>query len=120
ISACGRHYQTLDSGQVDLSFAGRLTSSSPSLAAIQRIRTGDPVRLQKNGERWSLIDRDGTAVGRLARSYAPPRGAVFLDGYVTAAITARRGDSEAPFHHLLRRDRWEVVLAELVFEAAAC
>ncbi len=31
----------------------------------------------------------------------------------------RREDGDEDYHHLLRRDEWEVVLPELVFEAGA-
>ena len=74
-SQCMMHYQKLDLSQVDLSFAGRLREGNPSLEAIRRLRTGDPVSLVRSGDRWLIHDGAGTTVGRLAQSYQPPPGA---------------------------------------------
>ena len=56
---------------------------------------------------------------RLARAFAPPEGTTFLRGEVAAILTWRREDGDEEYHHLLRRDEWEVVLPELVFAAGA-
>ena len=42
-----------------------------------------------------------------------------LRGEVAAILTWRREDGDEEYHHLLRRDEWEVVLPELVFAAGA-
>lgn len=51
------------------------------------------------------------------RAFAPPDGAAFLRGEVAAILIWRREDGDEDFHHLLRRDEWNVVLPELVFES---
>ena len=38
---------------------------------------------------------------------------------VAAILRWRREDGDEDYHHLLRRDAWEVVLPELVFQAEA-
>ena len=46
-----------------------------------------------------------------------PKGTIFLRGEVAAILHWRREDGDEEYHHLLRRDAWEVALPELVFEA---
>jgi ATP-dependent DNA helicase RecQ len=115
-SACRRHYQTLNLSQIDLSYAGRLSEDHPALKAIQQLRVEDELSLEKHLGRWLLRDRHGNVVARLARSYNPPPHAKFVRGRVLAITVRRRHDAEADYHHLLRRDIWEVVVPELVFE----
>lgn len=114
-SQCMMHYQTLDLSQVDLSFAGRLHEGNPSLEAIRRLRTGDPISLARRGDRWLIHDSAGMPVGRLAQSYEPPPGTDFVRGEVAAVLVRRREDSSTDYQDRLRRDRWEVVLPDLVF-----
>ncbi|WP_246249312.1 RecQ family ATP-dependent DNA helicase [Chelativorans alearense] len=115
-SRCHNHYQTLDMSQIDLSFAGRLKTGHPSLAAIRRLRVGDEVKLDRAGNRWLLLDREGNTVSRLSQSYKPPEQAVFARGQVVAVTVRRREDSDAQYHATLLQDQWEVVVPELVFE----
>ena len=60
---------------VDLGFAGRRRTGDPMHRAIAAVSIGDPldVRVTKDG-RWQLLDSDGRAVGRLAKSFRPPSG----------------------------------------------
>ena len=102
---------------VDLSFAGRLPHGHPSLAAIAAARPGDPVTLVRDGERWRIDNAQGNTLTRLSRAFAPPEGSTFQRGEVAAVLLWRREDGEEDYNHLLRRDAWEVVLPELVFEA---
>ncbi|MFN3315041.1 MAG: hypothetical protein ACK46Q_16490, partial [Hyphomonas sp.] len=104
---------------VDLSFAGRLRPGGPSLAAIASARSGDPVRLIREGVRWRIDDAQGQTLGRLSRAFAPPEGTTFLRGEVAAILNWRREDGDEDYYHLLRRNEWEVVLPELVFEVEA-
>ena len=53
----------------------------------------------------------------MSRAFDPPEGTTFLRGEVAAILNWRREDDDEESHHLLRRDEWEVVLPELVFEA---
>jgi len=118
-SQCMMQYQTLDLSQVDLSFAGRLREGNPSLEAIRRLRAADPVFLVRKGERWLIHDSAGIPVGRLAQSYAPPPGAKFVRGTAAAILVRRREESDSAYQHRLERDRWDVVLPELVFRLTA-
>jgi ATP-dependent DNA helicase RecQ len=110
-------YVPPDPRMVDLSFAGRLRPGDTSLAAIAAARPGDPVHLIRDGDRWRIDDAQGQSLARLSRAFIPPEGTTFLRGEVAAILNWRREDGDEDFHHLLRRDEWEVVLPELIFEA---
>ena len=112
-------YVPPDPKLADLSFAGRLRSGDPSLAAIAAARTGDPIHLIRDGDRWRIDNARGETLTRLSRAFAPPEGTTFLRGEVAAILNWRREDGDEEYNHLLRRDEWEVVLPELVFEAGA-
>ncbi len=111
-----RRYVAPDMGLVDLSWPGRQRAGHPSLAAIAAARPGDPVRLVHDGDRWWIENVQGATLARLARAFAPPDGGIFLRGEVAAIMEWRREDNDEDFAHLIRRDTWEVVLPELVFE----
>ncbi len=109
-------YVPPDPKLVYLSFAGRLRLGDPSLVAIAGARPGDPVHLIRDGDRWRIDNAEGQALARLSRAFAPPEGTTFLRGEVAAILKWRREDGDEEFDHLLRRDTWEVILPELVFE----
>jgi ATP-dependent DNA helicase RecQ len=113
---CIDNYQVPDLKAVDLSWAGRLGASNPSLAAIARAKAGDPLRLVRKDEFWMLESPDGQALGRMARSWLPPKGLAFKRGEVSAIIRWRRSDNGEEYREYLRRDEWEVVTPELVFD----
>jgi ATP-dependent DNA helicase RecQ len=114
-----RHrYVPPDPKLVDLSFAGRLKPGNPSLTAIAAARPGDPVHLSCDGDRWRIDNAQGLPLVRMSRAFSPPEGAAFLHGEVAAVLTWRREDGNEDFGHMLRRDAWEVVLPELVFQLA--
>ncbi|MDP4031988.1 MAG: RecQ family ATP-dependent DNA helicase [Pseudorhodobacter sp.] len=112
-------YVPPDPKLVDLSFAGRLSDTHPAHAAIAAARPGDPVHLIRDGERWRIDNAAGQTLARLSRAFTPPDGTTYLRGEVAAILNWRREDGDEEYHHLLRRDEWEVVLPELVFEAEA-
>ena len=70
-------------------------------------------------ERWELLDRSGTVVGRLPRAFEPPAGMQCVSAAVHAVVTGSREASEPAFQDALKCDRWEVVVPELVFEPDA-
>jgi ATP-dependent DNA helicase RecQ len=109
-------YLPPDPKLVDLSYAGRLKPGHPALAAIAAASPGDPVQLIRDGDRWRIENTQGQTIARLSRAFAPPEGTTFLRGEVSAILKWRKEDGAEDFHHLLRRDEWEVVLPELVFE----
>lgn len=111
------HYVSPDPKLVDLSVAGRLQAGEPSLVAIVAARPGDPVHLIRDGGRWRIENAEGQTLARLSRGFAPREGTTFLRGEVAAILPWRREDGDEDYHHLLRRDAWEMVLPELVFES---
>ena len=116
LSACRKRYLRLTPAEVDLGFAGRLDDGHPGLAAIAAIGTGDPLGLRCDDGRWFLTDARGRVVGRLARRFRPPEDATFVGGEVAAILERRAEDGEERFRSALRRDTWEVVLPELVYD----
>ena len=117
VAGCRKIYRTLNPSEVDLDFAGRLADGNQALRSLGRIATGDAVGLEQDGDRWLIVDRDGIAIGRLARKFKPPEGPTFVEGSVYAIIMRYRSDSGEDFRSQLRRDRWSVVLPELVYQS---
>lgn len=112
---CTKIYQTTDPKLVDLSFAGRLSDNSPSLAAISRLTVGEPLALTLEGERWVIKTSNQITVGRMSRAYAPPAGTELVSAEVGSLLRWRKSDSAEEFAHMMRREAWDVVLPELVF-----
>ena len=52
----------------------------------------------------------------MAKAFVPPPGTLFLSGEIAAIVQWRKEDADETFHHMLRRDIWDVVLPELVFQ----
>jgi ATP-dependent DNA helicase RecQ len=114
--ALARQHARLRLADVDIGFAGRSEAHMPVHRAISSLTTGSALRLELERERWILRDERGVIVGRLAASYAPPRGMECISARVAAVVVWRAADSDATFHALHKCDRWEVVVPELVFE----
>lgn len=115
VSDCQKIYQTLDPSDVFLDFPGRLPDGNASLAALESIKSDDPLLLEERGDHWVVTNPDGIAVGRLAKKFVPPVGTKFLRGNAYAISTRFREDSEEQYQSHLKRDTWRVVLPELVF-----
>ena len=110
-----RRYLRLTLKDVDIGFAGRFFSGHAVHAAIAALKPGDELRLEANGGRWELLDGQGRLVGRLAKSFVPPRGMTLESVRVTAVIQRYREDSSAEYQSSIKCDQWEVVVPELVF-----
>ena len=65
--------------------------------------------------RLELLDRSGTAVGRLAKGFRPPPSTRCIAATVRAVVTWNREESEPQYREGLKCDAWEVVVPELVF-----
>ena len=115
IAVCRKIYRTLNPSEVVLDFAGQMANGHRTLKALDCIAAGDPVGLKQDGDRWLIVDRNDVAIGRLARKFEPPKGATFVEGSVHAITTRYRSDSAESFQPQLRRERWSVVLPELVY-----
>jgi ATP-dependent DNA helicase RecQ len=69
---------------------------------------------------WSLCDAQGAVVGRLARSFIPPKGMDCIMAHV-ASIHVRRLNDVGEEHRARiddGRESWEMVVPELVFAPA--
>ena len=115
VSDCQTLYQALDPSDVFLDFPGRLPDGNASLAALESIKSDDPLLLEERGDHWVVTKPDGIAVGRLAKKFVPPAGTKFLRGNAYAILTRFREDSAEQYQSHLKRDTWRVVLPELVF-----
>jgi ATP-dependent DNA helicase RecQ len=112
-----RYFQSAEARMVDLSFAGRQRESHPIFGAIAEVRVGDPVTLVREHDRWHLKDSSGRNLGRMARKFAPPFGTRFIRGDIAAILRWRKEDGDKAFDYTLRRDAWEVIIPEMIFEA---
>ena len=115
--AFARQYRRPGLHEINLGFAGRYPARHPVHRAIAAMSPGDPlmVRVEKSG-RWALLNRAGTVVGRLAKSFAPPGGTWCSSASVLAIVAWSRDASEPGYQDHLQCDDWEVVVPELVFE----
>ena len=103
--------------EVDLGFAGRRRAGDPLHSAIAALSIGDPlhVRVETDG-RWTLRDRAGRAVGRLAGSFRPPSGSRCRSAQVFAVVGWSCEASDPKYRDAMECDAWEVVVPELVYE----
>ncbi|WP_370160560.1 RecQ family ATP-dependent DNA helicase [Limimaricola soesokkakensis] len=112
-----RHYQLPSLEVVDLSYAGRLSQSHAAHDAIASAQVGDGLRLADEGDRWMLYDRNNRPLGRMAKSWQPQEGTVFLKGTVGAVVRWRKSDNDEHYQQWIKREEWETVLPELEFRA---
>ncbi len=111
-----RFFQSPEMRMVDLSFAGRQKDQHPVHRAISEATVGDAIQLKMAGGRWQIEDMSGRVLGRMAKAFAPLGGTRFVSGQIAAIIRRRKDDAGEKFHHMLRREDWEVVVPDLVFE----
>ena len=112
-----RRYRRPALGEINLGFAGRQRSCHPVHRAIDALKPGDPLDVRMDAyERWELLDRSGTTVGRLARAFEPPAGTQCVSAAVHAVVAWSRDPARPEFRDELQCDQWEVVVPELVFE----
>jgi len=112
-----RYFQSAEARAVDLSFPGRQRAGHPVLAAIAEARVGDPIVLVHERDRWQINDARGRSLGRMSKNFSPPPDSRFMRGEIAAILHWRKEDGDEAFNHMLRRDVWEVVIPEIVFEA---
>ncbi len=114
-SDCGLRYQMIDPSMMNLSYVGRLKPDHPAHEALAKLQTGDPIEIVDVKDHWQIRTNSGVTVGRMARSYQPPKGLSFVRGKVMAFIRWRKIDNDEEFRDRLHHETWEVVLPELVF-----
>ncbi|MCY3878020.1 MAG: ATP-dependent helicase [Rhodobacteraceae bacterium] len=110
LAECGKTYLTLGPKDVFLDFAGRLGDNDRSLQAIEKISAGDPVSI-KHG---MIVDQSGIPIGRLAKNFKLP-DKTLIAGKVHTVIMRTQAESGEDFRNQLRREKWDIVLPELVF-----
>ena len=111
-----RYFRSAKARMVDLPFAGRQRHNHPVVVAILEARIGDALTLVRDHDRWQLLDTEGRSLGRLAKSFSPPVNTKFVRGEIAAILRWRKDDSDEAFHYTIKRETWEVVVPELVFE----
>ncbi|WEF32724.1 RecQ family ATP-dependent DNA helicase [Pseudoduganella chitinolytica] len=105
-------------GQRDLklSFAGWKEANSIVHRAIANLRVGDRLSYVEDEQGARLMDETGVVVGRFSKNFRPPVGMRCVLARVRAVVVWRKCDNAPEFQARCQRDRWEVVLPELVFE----
>ena len=111
-----RYFQSAEARMVDLSFAGRQRQTHPIHGAIAKAQARDPMTLVREHDRWHMKDASGHSLGRMAKNFAPPANTRFVRGEIAAILRWRKEDGDETYHCTLRRDAWEVVVPEMVFE----
>jgi ATP-dependent DNA helicase RecQ len=110
-----RRYQRLTLKDVDIGFAGRKSANHAVHQAMARLIAGDALQFRKDHDHWLLLDSQGNIVWRLARAFAPPVAMRIIAARVAAISIRTRKDAESGYLDLIRCERWEVVVPELVF-----
>ncbi len=109
-------YQMPTMDYVDLSFAGRQHDSHEVHAAIRSAKVGDSLSLELRNQSWVLLDARKRILGRMSKTWQPPMGHVFVSGQVRAIINWRKADNAEDYIQYLKRDSWETVLPEMLFQ----
>jgi ATP-dependent DNA helicase RecQ len=104
---------------LDLGFAGRREPGDRVHAALRRLEPGMPLQVQTAGDRWLLLDLQGTPVGRFAAGFRPPPGLAVYSATVAAILIRRKEDGEGDYGRWARCAAWELVIPDLVFEPPA-
>ena len=99
---------------IDLSFAGR-ASGERVPDAIRELQPGDPLTIDQASQPWGLRTQGGVLVGRLSRRSQQAMARVPAGAEVLAITAWDAGKSTPEYKKGLRRERWEVVVPELIF-----
>ncbi len=101
---------------IDLGWAGRRPDGDPVHAAIAALSIGAPLTARVGQDRrWTLRDRTGRIVGRLARSWRAPPGLRCRAAEVFAVVGWSRAVADPKYHDAMKCEEWEVVVPELIF-----
>lgn len=112
-----RTYLMPDMSQVFIDWPGRLKDGDPCLAGIAHAQVGDSLHLVKDGARWSVRDTNGRALIVMKGGWDIPDARRIVSAEVGAIVTRHAYESGEEHRTKLRRERWEVVLPEIVLEA---
>ena len=111
-----RLHKRAELSEVDLGFAGRLQAGSKTHRAIEQLKPGDSLEMQRQNGKWELFDRTGRLVGRMARAFELRSDMRCRETSVAAVITRGEDDSLPEFRDRIRSPKWEVVIPQFVFE----
>jgi ATP-dependent DNA helicase RecQ len=99
-----------------LSFAGREDANGAVHRAIAGLRVGDQLRYVEDERGIRLDDAAGTTVARFSKHFRPPADMRCVMARVRAVLVWRKCDNAPEYQDRCRREDWEVVMPELVFE----
>ncbi|MGY3437498.1 MULTISPECIES: RecQ family ATP-dependent DNA helicase [unclassified Marinovum] len=111
-----RTYLMPDMRQVFIDWPGRLSASDPCLEAIAQAQVGDPVKMVKDGSRWSIRDARGRILIVMKGGWTVPDGTRVISAEVGAIVSRHAHESGDEHRSKLRRETWDVVLPEIVLE----
>jgi len=109
-------YTTLELGEIDLSFAGRYYESNRVHHNISALNQNDILFIQLKEDKYELYDSERNIVGRLSKKYFIPVGKKIKSVKVFAIICRKKEDSIPEYIDNIRKDRWEVVVPEIIYE----
>ena len=117
IAGLKRIYTLPKLSQINLGFAGRFQNSHHnSIKAIRDLSIGETLTIRETGfDAWELLNNAGQQVGFMAREFAPPEGYRPVFALVYAVIVWKR-DASPDKDYGVKRDFWEVVVPEIVYE----
>jgi RecQ family ATP-dependent DNA helicase len=115
-----RRFEILGMPDLFLSYAGRWAEDLPIHKRLAALRPGDPLALRRDGDFLLLLDRSNGVVGALSEAGREKWDAM-TDAIeairVVAMVERREEDSESEYRQVLRCRRWEVPVAEVVYQA---
>ena len=106
-------YMRLSLRDVQLSFAGRRAPAHPIHKAIGSLTAGDPLKIRTDRIPWEMTTAEGITVGRLSQGFKTPPDTQEASATVLAVARWNKTKSEADYLHLLKADKWEVVIPEI-------
>ena len=109
-------YQSPAIDSVDLSFAGRQSSRHKVHQAISSAKIGDSLSIDFQDSRYVLLNKNNDIIGRMKIDWQPPQGHVLISGQIGAIINWRKSDNKENHIHNCKRDSWETILPELIFQ----
>ena len=111
-----RRHHRLTLSDVYLSFAGYKSPGDQTHRALAELAPGDQLQMRRKSDRWELRNYEGVIVGTLARKFEPPPDMRCIEATVLAVATWSRDRSDPQYHQHLKKDTWEFVIPELIFE----
>jgi ATP-dependent DNA helicase RecQ len=110
-----RQYQLPALKEINIGYAGRYESGDAVHEDIARLTYGSPLALQTENGVWCMLDEQGRCVGKMAKTYSPPRGMQCVGARVHAIIVWKNAADADSKYRAPKCERWEVVVPELVF-----